>query len=141
MRARKDIQSVARKPNYKKAECLGQYGYGNGRTRSNFCQDKCPVFRQCWKETVAKGITRYFPPSDVLEFNSILEKWMRKYPDKPKKARRLAMKEVIEKGKYDPYLQIVVLNTQQGVADQPDPMRQFRGGLWQYHGAIAAYHA
>lgn len=126
---------------YKKAACLGNYGYGSGRTGKDFCKDTCPATRQCWKQTIAKGVTRYFPPSDVLVFNSLIDKWLRKYPNRPIKARRLALKEAIEKGKYDPYLQIVVMNTQRGVEDRPIAMREFKGGVWFWHGAVVAYHA
>lgn len=141
MPVKKDTGSETRKYNYKTAECIGHYGYGNGRARNDFCGDQCPVSRQCWKQTVAKGVTRYFPPSDVLAFNSLIEKWMRKYPKQPNRARRLALKEIIRQGKYDPYLQIVIMNTRRGFNDQPGPVREFKGGLWFYHGAMVAYYA
>lgn len=124
---------------YKKAECLGNYG--NGRARKDFCGDVCEVSRKCWRQTVAKGITLYFPPSDVLAYNGFIAKWFRKYPENSVKARRLALKESIKKGLYDPYLQIVVMNTQRGIKDSPAAMQQFKGGVWYYHGAIVAYHA
>lgn len=137
----KKVTDSARKLNHRKAECQGLYGYGNGRERRDFCSETCPVSRQCWKKTVAEGITTSFPPSDVLPFNSLITKWLRRYPDKPIKARRLALKESIKKGLYDPYLQIVVMNTQRGVNDSSASYLPFKGGVWFYHGAIVAYHA
>lgn len=129
------------KPNPRKQECLGNYGYGSGRERKDFCGLNCPKSRECWKQTVAKGITSAFPPSYVLTYNSLIAKWMRKYPKQPIKARRLALKESISKGLTDPYLEIVVKNTQRGVEDAPAPYKQFKGGTWFYHGAVIAYHA
>lgn len=76
-----------------------------------------------------------------MVYNSLIAKWMKKYPKNPVKARRLAMKESIAKGGYDPYLQIVVANTKRGYEDVPDAIKQFSGGLWMYHGAMAAYYA
>lgn len=137
----KQATKSVKKMNHRKAECKGHYGYGNGRERKDFCRDICPISRKCWRQTVATGITKYFPASDVLPFNSLIAKWMRKYPDRPIKARRLALKESIEKGKYDPYLQIVVINTQRGVQDSSASYLPFKGGVWFYHGAIVAYHA
>lgn len=136
-----DTASQKKKYNHRKAECLGHYGYGSGRERKDFCSDSCPFARKCWKQTVAKGVTRYFPPSDVLVYNSLIDKWMRKYPNKPIKARRLAMKESIKKGKYDPYLAIVVMNTHRGYDDNPASVREFKGGMWMYHGAMVAFYA
>jgi hypothetical protein len=133
------VIDLSRKYNHRKAECRGNYGYGSGRERKEFCET-CPVSRECWRQTVAKGVTRFFPPGDVLTYNGFVEKWLRKYPDKPIKARRLAMKEAIKKGKYDPYLQIVIMNTRRGYEDNPDTVREFKGGVWYYHEAIAAYY-
>jgi hypothetical protein len=141
MPVKADTSSPKKKPDHRKAECKGRYGYGNGRERSDFCADTCPLSRECWRQTVAKGVTRYFPPSLVLTYNGIVNKWMRKYPKQKIKARRLAMKEMIRKGMPDPYLQIVVWNTQDGHEDSPAAVREFKGGVWFYHGAIAAYHA
>lgn len=48
---------------------------------------------------------------------------------------------MIDKEMCDPYLELVVRNTQKGIEDSPPLLLQFKGAVYFYHGAIVAYHA
>lgn len=129
---------MVKKPyNYKRAECVGLFGYGNGRDGKEFCSTKCPKAKTCWAKTT-KRVKETYPPAVMFPYFSAVEKAVTKYGEK--KGRRVAVKKLIDAGKIDPYLDQVMLNTQMGVEHQPDSMRQFKGGSWYQHGNVISYH-
>jgi hypothetical protein len=125
--------------NHKKAECIGYYGYGNGKEEKEFCSTKCPKNKECWKQTAETVNIQ----TDEKKFHPYWEARARYdtiYPNSPKKALRLTTAYLARKGNIDPYMERVVKNTKKGFdevnRDTPQVVRDFSGGVWFYGGSI-----
>jgi hypothetical protein len=127
------------KLNHRKAECIGLFGYGNGRNGGQeFCLARCPIARKCWKRT-AKTALEKNTPSLVLRYQELVNRVLRDGGSR-EKAERLATRALAAKGEMSPYLFVVIRNTQRGYEDAPQWVRKFQGGAWYYYGSVVGYH-
>lgn len=126
-----------KRPNYRKAECVGSYGYGNGRAGRNFCGTSCGASERCWSLTY-RDAPLYAEPDIVRRWQRLLER----YRDQGRSEAQIrASRRLLLRGSPDPALSEVARHTRRGVEDRyarvPEEYRKaMQGAVWIYQGRL-----
>lgn len=135
------MSKVQRKYNHRQAECLGNFGYGNGRTGYDFCTTRCPAVDHCWLETY-KSAEGKADTSVARQWRNIVQRLI-DAGKTPQQAKRAATKRMLKVGRPDPALDVVMRNTRLGVQDTyagtSDSYREVKGASWVYCGRVVGY--
>lgn len=140
------VQAPSQKPKQKRydhesAECIGNFGYGNGRTGYDFCTVRCPAVEHCWRDTHSNAEGKA-DPSVSRQWRTYLQRFL-DAGKTPRQAKLAATRRMLKVGRPDPALDVVMRNTADGVRDRyagtSDSYRQIKGASWVYAGRVVGY--